>query len=93
MSTRDCQHISVAQKEAADLELDVDDKDVHDAAIRLMTSRLIRNLHSISYIPIAPPALRPATVSIVDTQRGELVQISANLEYLIVITDMPFLTN
>jgi hypothetical protein len=53
---RDCQHISVAKQEAADLELDIDDEDIHDAAIRLMASRLIRNVQSISYLPIAPPA-------------------------------------
>lgn len=53
---RDCQHISAAQREAADLELDIDDEGVHDAAIRIMTSRLIRNIRSISYLPIAPPA-------------------------------------
>ena len=38
-----------------DLELDIDGATC-DVAVRLLTSRLIRNVRSISYLPIAPPA-------------------------------------
>jgi hypothetical protein len=54
---RDCQHILVAQQEAKELELDVDDEDIiRNVATRLITSRSICNSHAVSYLPIPPPA-------------------------------------
>jgi hypothetical protein len=41
---------------AAELELNVDDEEVEDAALRLITARMISNIRSISYLPIGPPA-------------------------------------
>lgn len=53
---RDCPHIIASQNLAAELELNVDDDKIEDAALHLVTARMISNIRSISFLPIAPPA-------------------------------------